>query len=75
MAEGGGQWPNDGPGKIYKDRSATTMAALWQQERYADAVQVASGLAGQGNVGAQAIMARAYYKGVGVQPNDQTALL
>ena len=61
IAEGDGQWHNEGPGKIYKDRSATTMTGLWQQGRYADAVQVASGVAGQGNVGAQAIMARAYY--------------
>ncbi|MFI5247784.1 MAG: tetratricopeptide repeat protein, partial [Nitrospirales bacterium] len=67
--------PTKVPEKFYKDGSATTMTALWQQGRYADAVQVASGLAGQGNVGAQAIMARAYYKGLGVQPNDQTALL
>jgi TPR repeat protein len=67
--------PTKVPEKFYKDGSATTMTALWQQGRYADAVQIASGLAGKGNIGAQAIMARAYYKGLGVQPNNQTALL
>jgi TPR repeat protein len=58
--------PTKVPEKFYQDGSATTMTALWQQRRYADAVQVASGLAGQGNIGAQAIMARAYYEGLGV---------
>jgi uncharacterized protein len=62
------------PDKFYKGGSATTMTALWQQARYADAVQVAQGPAREGNAAAQALLARACYEGIGAPRNDSIAL-
>ena len=65
--------PTKVPDKFYKGGSATTMTALWQQARYADAVQVAQGPAREGNAAAQALLARAHYEGRGAERNDGLA--
>ena len=50
------------------------MRASWQASHYADAVQQATVLANKGNGAAQALLARAYYEGMGVERNYATAM-
>jgi TPR repeat protein len=59
-----------GPDKEYAHRATADAAfnsvrAAWQAAHYAEAVNLATSLANQGNGLAQALLARAYYKGQG----------
>lgn len=47
--------------------------AAWQSGNYADAIAKARGAASSGDVGAEALLGRAYYLGVGVTLNYATA--
>jgi TPR repeat protein len=69
-----GHGPTKVPETFYRDGPATAMTALWQQARYADAVQVAQAPAASGNANAQALLARAYFEGQGAPRNDALAL-
>jgi TPR repeat protein len=60
-----------GPDKGYADRATAdagfnAVRAAWQAAHYADAVNLATSLANQGNHLAEALLARAYYQGQGV---------
>jgi TPR repeat protein len=56
------------------DPAVAAMRASWQASHYADAVQQATVLANKGNGAAQALLARAYYEGMGVERNYATAV-
>jgi TPR repeat protein len=56
------------------DPALVAMRAAWQANHYTDAVQQATALANQGNAAAQALLARAYCEGKGVERNDANAL-
>jgi len=56
------------------DPALLGMKAAWQANHYTDAVQQATALANKGNAAAQALLARAYSEGTGVERNDATAL-
>ncbi len=55
------------PGKL-------AMSAAWQSGHYADAIQSARARAAKGDAGAEALLGRAYYEGVGVTRDWPTAL-
>ena len=55
------------------DAAFDSVRVAWQAAHYADAVNLATNLANQGNGLAQALLARAYYKGQGVAIDNSAA--
>jgi TPR repeat protein len=55
--------------------SKLALDALWQAGKYDEALQKARGMAARGDAGAQAMLGRAYYLGLGVDCDYATALV
>ena len=66
-----------GPDANYARRAngdaGSAINASWQAGHYEDAVKAATPLANQGDAHAQALLTRAYYQGLGVAQNFQSA--
>ena len=60
--------------KITRNPAELAMMAAWQTGHYADALQSAQASASHGDAGAQALLGRGYYEGVGVARNYAMAL-
>jgi len=56
------------------DAAGKALTASWQAGHYADAIKNAEAGAAKGDAGAESLLGRAYYEGVGVQRNYATAL-
>ena len=61
--------------RITTDPSGSALTALWQSGHYAEAVQAAKEGAAKGDAGAESLLGRAYYEGLGVPQNYATALV
>ncbi len=61
-------------GRVTTDPDSLAMKAAWQSGHYADALRNAEARAAKGDAGAQALLGRAYYEGVGVPRNYSAAL-
>jgi TPR repeat protein len=56
------------------DPAVLALRAAWQANHYADAVRQATALANKGNAAAEALLARAYYEGTGIERNYANAV-